>query len=106
VLAEKPMTAPSRVGAAPNTVNGTPGAPTNDAVTGRPVSAYSWLQPKRSCAAILSRRPTSIAAPSCAPSTERSDCVVCCATLRLSDCAPVSVKPFCVAVEPARARTA
>ena len=41
MLAEKPMTAPSRVGAAPNTVNGTAGAPTNDAVTGRAVSEYS-----------------------------------------------------------------
>ena len=34
VLTEKPSTAPSRVGAAPNTVNGTAGAPANDAVTG------------------------------------------------------------------------
>ena len=94
------MTAPSRVGAAPNTVNGTAGAPVNDAVTGRAVSAYSWLQPSRNSPAILSRKPTSIAAPSCAPKMVRSELVVCCATLRSSDCAPVSVKPFCVAVEP------
>ena len=100
VLTEKPTTAPSRVGAAPNTVNGTEGAPANEAVTGRDVSAYSWLQPSRSCAAIRSRRPTSIAAPSCAPRMLRKDPLVCCVTLRLSDCAPVSVKPFWVAVEP------
>jgi hypothetical protein len=48
----------------------------------------------------LVARPTSIAAPSCAPNTVRRDWVVCCATVRLSDCAPVSVKPFCVTVDP------
>jgi hypothetical protein len=96
VLAEKPTTAPSRVGAAPSTVNATAGAPSNDAVTGRAVSEYSWLQPSRSWAAIRSRSPTSIDAPSCVPKMVRSELVVCCATPRLSDCAPVSVKAAAV----------
>jgi hypothetical protein len=43
-----------------------------------------------------------MAPPSWAPTTLRSELVVWAATLRLSDCAPVSVIAFWVAVTPCR----
>lgn len=98
VLAETPSTTPSRRGATPKVVNGIAGAPASVADTGRPVSAYSWLQPSRSCIKSFSRQPRSVDPPICAPMTERNELVVCWATIRFSDYAPVSVKPFCVPV--------
>src|SRR5882762_8066838 len=74
------------------------GAPARVTVTGRLVSAYSWLQPSRNCRTSFSRQPRSMAPPSWAPITERSELVVWALTVRLSDCAPVSVKAFCVPV--------
>ena len=75
------------------------GAPANAAVTGRVRSANSWLQPSRKTRSSFSCHGASMPAPSCAPSTVRSDCVVCCATVRFSESAPVSLKPACVEVE-------
>src|ERR1700754_3523575 len=91
VVAARPTMALSRVGIAPYTVNEADGAPANAAVIGRAVLAYSCCQPSRRL------KPNElIYAPSSAPSTVRSDVVVCCATLRLSELAPDSVKAFCV----------
>ena len=61
------------------------------------VSAYSCCQPRRSLMLALA-----ISAPRSAPKVVRSELVVCAATVRLSESAPVSVKPLAVEVEPCR----
>jgi hypothetical protein len=43
---------------------------------------------------------TGSAAARSMPNSVRSEFVVCCWTLRLSDCAPDSVNPFCVTLLP------
>ena len=48
------------------------------------------------------RQPVSMLPLSCAPSTLRSELVVCEATIRFSELAPLSVKPACVEVEACR----
>ena len=99
VVAERPRTAPLRGAAAPLVVKASAGAPAKEAVTGRDVSAYSWDQPRRNTRFSFSRQPASMLPPIWAPRTERSDWVVCWATLRLSESAPVSVKAAWVEVE-------
>jgi hypothetical protein len=76
MLPPKPSTTPSRGATAPKVVKPSVGAPANEAVTGRLRSAYSWLQPSRSMRFSFSRHGASIPAPSCVPSTVRSDCVI------------------------------
>ena len=70
------------------------GAPAKLAVIGRPVSSFSCCQPSRK--STLTFR---ILAAKSAPSVVRSELVVCCATVRSSKSAPLSVKPFSVVVE-------
>jgi hypothetical protein len=43
--------------------------------------------------------PRPIELPRSAPTVVRCELVVCCATLRLSDCAPDSLNAFCVTLE-------
>ncbi len=96
VLAERPMTAELRNGVAPNTVKELAGAPAKAAVIGRPVSANSCSQPRRSARSTFFSLPRLISPARSAPKVVRCEFVVCCATLRLSDCAPDSENAFCV----------
>ena len=73
-----------------------PGAPAKAALTGRLVSAYSCspAQPEHQGELLA---PAEIEAPAqLGADGQRSELVVCCATLRLSELAPISVKAFCV----------
>ena len=92
VVAWKPTMALSGAGVAQNTVKLLPGVPAKAAVIGRPVSSNSCCQPKRTAKSSLRSLLKPIALARSAPMAVRSELVVCCATLRLSDCAPDSEK--------------
>ncbi len=102
VLAPRPMTTPSRCGAAPNVVKGVAGR-TGERGRHRPrrVGDTRGSSPAGTAAASFSRQPQHRSRRRAArPVPMRSELVVCAATVRLSELAPVSVKPFWVAVEP------
>ena len=63
---------------------------------GRPVSANSCCQPRRTARSSLRSLPSPIELPRSAPIVVRCEFVVCYATFRLSDCAPDSENAFCV----------
>src|ERR1700704_3539505 len=99
VLACKPTMALSRAGVAPNTVKELAGAAAKAAVIGRPVSATAGGHPRRTGTSSFLSLPMPIELPRSAPMVVRCELVVCCATLRLSDCAPDSLNAFWVVLE-------
>ena len=81
----------SRPGGAANTVKALPGAPAKAAVIGRPVSANSCIQPSLNPRSSFLSSPMPMEPARSAPMVVRCELVVCCATLRLSECAPDSL---------------
>src|SRR5882757_3773060 len=74
VVACKPTTAASRAGVAPNTVKELPGAPAKEAVIGRPVSANSCCQPRRTARSSFFSLPVARANAPAADYARRQGC--------------------------------